>query len=79
MIQILKRTMISRIIKNQIIQSLFKKKVVIVYGPRQVGKTTLVKEIMSLYENTQYVNCDDPIVRSELYNVSLQRLKELFG
>lgn len=71
--------MIKRIIKDQIIHSLFKKKIVIVYGPRQVGKTTLVKDIMKWYDNTQYINCDDPIVRLELTNPSLQKLKELFA
>lgn len=78
MIYFIKSFMINRIIKQQIVQSLFKKKAIILYGPRQVGKTTLVKEIAAMYDNTQYINCDDPVVRSTLTNPSIQTLKELF-
>ncbi|PJB17751.1 ATPase, partial [Candidatus Falkowbacteria bacterium CG_4_9_14_3_um_filter_38_19] len=38
--------MLNRLIKEQIKGKLFKGKVVILYGARQVGKTTLVKEIL---------------------------------
>lgn len=40
-------------------KNLFKGKVIIVYGPRQVGKTTLVKQILNKYpEQSRYYLCD---------------------
>ena len=45
--------MIQRFIKKNVVSALFKKKVVIVYGPRQAGKTTLVKEILADFEKTK--------------------------
>lgn len=50
---------IQRTLENQIIQSLFKWKTIVLYGPRQVGKTTLLKKIMEQYpQETLYFNCD---------------------
>src|SRR3989344_4003976 len=51
-----------RNIKNDIESSLFKGKVIVIQGPRQVGKTTLVKELLAKYANNDnersYINCD---------------------
>jgi uncharacterized protein len=41
--------MIKRSIQDNIEKALFKGKIVVVYGARQVGKTTLVKEIQKKY------------------------------
>ena len=74
--------MIQRLIRKSVIDTLFKKKIVIIYGPRQSGKTTLVKDILSEFEeNTnekkvKYYSCDDKSVRDALVYedyVSLQR------
>ena len=47
-------------------ESLFKGKIVIVYGARQVGKTTLVKKIAeNLGESFGYLNCDEIDVLSQ--------------
>ncbi len=54
--------MILRILEKQIQERLFRWKIIILYGARQVGKTTLVKQIIDEFENksvkTKYVNCD---------------------
>lgn len=71
--------MFKRYIEHQIIDSLSKRKVVILYGARQVGKTTLAKHIAKTYENTVYLNCDDPIVVKNLTNKSAIELKNLIG
>jgi len=71
--------MFDRIITQDIEKSLFKGKIIVLYGPRQVGKTTLVQHIMQKHENTWYVNCDDPQTRTVLDNVSAQRIRELFS
>ena len=45
-----------------------KRKMVIVTGPRQVGKTTLSKQLMPLFKNSQYLNWDtapDRVVLNE--------------
>lgn len=52
--------MIHRIIQSQIEQDLFKGKVIILYGPRQAGKTTLVKAIQAAYDGyAAFFNCDE--------------------
>jgi len=56
-----------RIIKESVEKSLFKGKVIIIYGARQVGKTTLVKEILKKHENESvYFNCEMLSVRQSL-------------
>jgi uncharacterized protein len=71
---------IKRIIQNSITKSLFKGKVIIIYGARQVGKTTLVKEIMADSDKESlYLNCDEPDVRAALTNKSSTELKSFIG
>lgn len=53
--------------------------VAIVYGARQVGKTTLAKEVAKLYNNPLYLNCDDPNVVISLTNKSALELKSYIG
>ena len=52
---------IPRQIEPEIIKNLFKGDAVIVYGARQVGKTTLVQKIIEnqLDLGTKYLNCDE--------------------
>jgi predicted AAA+ superfamily ATPase len=72
--------MFDRKIKSNIINSFHKKKAVIIYGARQVGKTTLVKDIMGdKFDSSIYLNCDEPDIRESLTNVTSTKLKELFG
>lgn len=47
--------MISRLLKGQIEKVVHTNKAVIVVGPRQVGKTTLIKEIL---KNNDYLFLD---------------------
>lgn len=48
-----------RILQNTIEQSLFKWEVIILYGARQVGKTTLVKNLgEKLQKKWKYLDCD---------------------
>ena len=53
---------IKRNVQEQIEASLFKGKVIVIQGPRQVGKTTMVKDLIQKYAkgNNQrsYINCD---------------------
>jgi predicted AAA+ superfamily ATPase len=55
-------------------------KAIIVIGPRQVGKTTLVRQITnSLGRKTLWLTGDDPAARALLENISLARLKSVIG
>lgn len=73
-------TMIERTIKNRIKSSIFRGKAIIIYGARQVGKTTLINDIMAEEpEICAYLNCDEPDIRDSLTNVTSTKLKEIFG
>lgn len=49
---------IKRYLFDKILEDLAKKKIIIIYGARQVGKTTLVKEIMQGYPKSVYLSGD---------------------
>ena len=57
---------ITRHIEPQVRSALFKGDIVIIYGARQVGKTTLAKKIMEEYRDlsTKYLNCDEGDIRT---------------
>lgn len=72
--------MIKRILKEKITSALFRGKVIVIYGARQVGKTTLVKDIVSEYgDEAGYYNCDLLSVQSALSVPEPDRLKQYFG
>ena len=54
-------------------------KAIIIYGARQVGKTTLVREIMAAHEGAIYLNCDEPAVRTLLTERGSAELRVLLG
>ncbi|MEI8054475.1 MAG: ATP-binding protein [bacterium] len=47
-----------RTIQAVIEKAFFQNKIIILYGARQVGKTTLVKNIMAKYSDARYIDCD---------------------
>ncbi len=72
--------MIKRIITDSIVERLGKGKAIVVLGPRQCGKTTLLRELQRLYPNdTSYYNCDDTDTRSLFSSGSISMMKQLFG
>ncbi len=70
--------MINRLIIQQIDEKINDKKVIIILGPRQVGKTTLLKNHFT-NANTLLLNGDDADVRLQLSNTSSTYLKQLIG
>jgi predicted AAA+ superfamily ATPase len=66
---------------EQIIDSrLYKKKAIVVVGPRQVGKTTLLNQIaQNSVRKVLFLNCDEPDVRKKLDMPSSIQLKALIG
>ena len=72
--------MIARTQHQNITGWLGKGKAVIVIGPRQVGKTTLVREITQhLASTVLWLTGDDPATRAQMDNVSLARLQNIIG
>lgn len=72
--------MVLRTQEQNIRQWLGKGKAIIVTGPRQVGKTTLVRQItQSLDRKTLWLTGDDPETRSLFDNISLARLQTIIG
>ena len=69
-----------RAIQPAVEAALFKGKVIVIYGARQVGKTTLVKEILGRYpDRGLYLNCDEPDIRGALTNRTSTELRALIG
>lgn len=72
--------MIQRSIATLLSDSLFKQKAVLLFGPRQVGKTTLVQTIARQTGIPfQWFSGDEPDVRQALSNITSTRLRSLFG
>lgn len=71
--------MLRRDILQKIEQKLFKGKVIILLGPRQVGKTTLLKEIIKGRADALWLNADEPDIQALFENATSTRLKNYFG
>lgn len=72
--------MIEREIEKQIENRLFKGKAILVFGPRQVGKTTSIHSILE--KSTKaclFLNGDEADVRESLENTTSTNLSLLFG
>ena len=71
---------IKRQIQDKVEKVLFKGKIVVIYGARQVGKTTFVKEIQKKYFfSSVYLNCDEIDIRQALADKTSTELKSFFG
>ncbi|PIP53617.1 MAG: ATPase [Bacteroidetes bacterium CG23_combo_of_CG06-09_8_20_14_all_32_9] len=71
--------MIERIVSAQIKNNLFKGKAIILLGPRQVGKTTLLKNVFSTSNDVLWLNADNIEVQELLEVPSATRLKKVIG
>lgn len=70
--------MITRTLEKAIHDRLFKGKAIIVFGPRQCGKSTLVEAVLSGKEYL-HVSGDDSDIREILSNTSVATLKTIIG
>ena len=71
--------MIHRILENTVRAKLNTGKAIVLMGARQVGKTTLVKELFKGSEEMIWLNGDELDVQNLFENVSTTRLKYIFG
>lgn len=72
--------MVKRQLQSKIEQKLFQKKVIILYGARQVGKTTLVKNILSKFgPNGKYLSCEQLSVQKGLESRDVEQIRTFLG
>ncbi len=73
--------MIERITEKSLKKDLFKGKVIIILGARQVGKTTVTKSLLKNNKNRGILsfNGENPTDREKLSNKDLEALEQLIG
>lgn len=72
--------MIKRKLDNRIKKQLFNGKAIILVGPRQVGKTTLLRELVSKSDKRVLaLNCDEPETQASLAHTNVAKLKAIIG
>jgi hypothetical protein len=72
--------MIQRLLQKQILDRLFRGKVIIILGPRQSGKTTLIQSVLSGQSlPSLLLNGDEADVREMLSNTTSTKLKSITG
>jgi predicted AAA+ superfamily ATPase len=73
--------MLKRRLQAKIEKELFKGKAIIVYGARQVGKTTLMKQILenNKSKRTKYFNCESISIQDNLEDAEPLKIKEFLG
>ncbi len=72
--------MITRVLKDKISKTFFKGKAIIVSGPRQVGKTTLLKHLLSNIKGTTlFLDGDDISIQNLLNRPNTQQIKQIIG
>ncbi|MGQ1787100.1 ATP-binding protein [Saccharicrinis sp. GN24d3] len=71
--------MIDRILYNTINKEWDSGKVIIVLGPRQSGKTTLLSNLCKSKGEFLYLNGDDPEIRAILENAGEKKLRQIIG
>ena len=71
--------MVTRQIEEPIRRDFGKGKAIVILGPRQVGKTTLLNQLVQGREDAQMFNCDNADDRAQLSSDSTTALKALVG
>jgi predicted AAA+ superfamily ATPase len=72
--------LIPRFIQSDIVKKIQPQKAVIIYGPRQVGKTTLINQILQeTKEDYMFVSGEDRAVSEWLGSGSIEKLKTYLG
>jgi predicted AAA+ superfamily ATPase len=71
--------MIIRYIAKQIAARCNNEKIILLFGARQVGKSTLLKEITRTIPGTTWMNADDPVVQSLFQHFTVAGFKAFIG
>ncbi len=67
---------LTKVIRDNLAQ---RKKAIVLIGPRQTGKTTLLKDLIATDKDYLFLDGDDPLVRSELTGINTSQLHQLIG
>jgi len=70
--------MYKRFIGEIIQKKIGKGKAIILIGPRQVGKTTIIKEVLKTIPHL-FLDCDDPLIRNRLTLPNTEQLRSIIG
>ena len=70
--------MYQREIQNIIDEELSEKEILIIYGARQIGKTTLIKKLLESRKSI-VLNCESPSISEIIESRNISRIKELIG
>lgn len=71
--------MYKRILQDLISQRIGGGKAIIIYGPRQVGKTTVLHQMLEGSSDVLWLNGDEPDVRLIFEDITSTRLKAIIG
>lgn len=72
--------MIERNITNSILKKIGRGKIILIFGARQVGKTTLLNELKEkIKEKILFLNGDEADIRMMFENANSSKLKMLIG
>ena len=71
--------MIERLLKVKLIRQWDSGKVLIVIGPRQAGKTTLLADVCGKQGTYLFINGDDPEIRTLFENAGERKLRQIIG
>lgn len=71
---------ISRTVEPELVKRLFQGKALMIYGPRQCGKTTLIRHVVQPYRNdVLWLNGDNPDTRELLSGISAAAWRRVIG
>ena len=71
---------VRRVLQDVISKYLFRRKIIIVYGARQTGKTTLVDEIVGeMNRNYLLLNADNADVRALFTDLNVEKIRPVLG
>ena len=70
--------MYQRVLKNIVKESIGDEKAIVIVGARQVGKTTLIKDLLEGQEYL-FLDADDPSIRQLLLNPNTEEIRTILG
>lgn len=70
--------MIERI-QKEAVEKIFGRKAVVILGPRQVGKSTLLHQLLDKEESVMWLNGDDSDVRELFADFSAAKMRTILG
>lgn len=72
-------TYIERDLQKQIEDWFYERKILILYGARQVGKTTLIKKMIEEKKESIYINCEQISMKVLLEGQNIEEIRNFFG